>query len=606
MILNALNQFYDRLQDESDPDTGLAKIPPYGFSEERIDFIIILGKSGDIVDLIPNTITIDSKIRSKPLLVPASFKRPGKYTLKAFDSGKDNAFFLWDKTAYALGIDIGSDKKTIELTTLYFETFKRFNTKLLENSETESHQVFLRFLKTWNPEEYQKISFAADIAGKNIAFQFEGVQQYLHDQSPSKEIWQKYLGQSNDSLKGHCLITGNTASIARIHASIKGVVGGQSSGGSIVSFNSDSYESYGKTQGENAPVSELAAFKYTTALNFLLKRDNLKCMTIGDASTVFWAIAKDVDQSTKSETLFRQTLNPGDDSEAAQLAPIVEQLAQGRPLNEIAPDIDPDTRFYILGLAPNASRISIRFWLNSNFGDLAECLSQHYRDMALDPLPWNKPPSIWRLLIQLVPYREGQKPKQEDIPTHLAGEFMRAILTGRSYPKSLLAQILSRLRNDGHINGLRISLIKAVLQRNIRQRNIKEEIPMSLDTTIENEAYLLGRLFAVLERIQSFAIKGANATVADRYFATASTVPFSVFPRLLSGSKHHLSKIRKDKPGLAVNLDKDLMSIIGMLPDIFPKHFPIEDQGRFSIGYYHQREQDFATKTETSNLSDSE
>jgi len=390
---------------------------------------------------------------------------------------------------------------------------------------------------------------------------------------------------------------GKQEKIARLHPSIKGVFGGQSSGGSIVSFNADSYESYGKLQGENAPVSELAAFKYTTVLNYLLNRDNKRCFSVGDASTVFWAVAADGGSAQKAEQLFMQTINPSDDSEAAQLSPLVEKISQGLPLKEFAPDIDPLTRFYLLGLAPNAARLSIRYWLDTSFGELAQHMAEHFTDLSLDPLPWKKPPSVFRLLIELVPYRSGQKSNAKDIPLHLAGEMMRSILTGDRYPHSLLAQLVLRIRTDGHISSLRIAMIKAVLHRNHRKHLTTKGVPMSLNENFDSDAYQTGRLFAVLERIQSSAIKGANATITDRYFGTASTVPYSVFPRLLAGSKNHLSKIRKSKPGYAVNLDKDITAIIAKLPPEFGKHFSIEDQGRFSIGYYHQREKYFTSSS---------
>jgi CRISPR-associated protein Csd1 len=195
-----------------------------------------------------------------------------------------------------------------------------------------------------------------------------------------------------------------------------------------------------------------------------------------------------------------------------------------------------------------------------------------------------------------VPQRDGQKAKSDDIPAHLAGELMRSILTGSRYPRSILAQLLTRIRADGHISPLRVAMVKAVLKRDFRKGFTKEETPMSLDVENSNEAYLLGRLFAVLERIQHEAIKNANATIADRYFASASTVPYSVFPRLLAGSKNHLSKIRKQKPGYAVNLDKDMTEIIAKLPSYFSKHLTIDDQGKFTIGYYQQRDKDFGNK----------
>jgi CRISPR-associated protein Csd1 len=602
MMFAALSRYYDRLVEQPDPDSGQPKVPGFGYTEEKISYVLVISTEGDVVDCYPVFEQVGNKRRPKPMFVPASFKRSGQYTEKSYESGKDNAFFLWDKTAYSLGIAL-SDKPTehawIEAR-LPFMSFRRFHKRHLTNSDDEGLQAFLAFLDKWRPTFFDSFLRDQEIIGTNIVFQLDGDRCFLHEREAADEIWIKILNDMNqDKQKGCCLVTGKRDTIACLHPAIKEIYGGQSSGGSIVSFNARSFESYGKEQGYNAPVSELASFKYTTVLNYLLNRNNRHCFTVGDASTVFWAIAPDRNQAQQSEQLFMQMVQPSDDGQAAQLRPVIEQLSKGQPLAEIRPDIDPSTRFYLLGLAPNASRISIRFWLDSSFGELAERIGEHFQDLALDPLPWPKPPSIYGLLIQLVPHRDGQKPKAEEIPAHMAGELMRSVLTGRRYPHSLLAQLLLRLRCDGYFSPLRIAMIKAVLQRDFRKHFSQEKTPMAMDENSNNIAYQLGRLFAVLERIQSGAIKDANATITDRYFGSASTVPFSVFPRLIAGSRNHLSKIRKNKPGFAVNLDKDLMSIIGKLPHSFPKHLTIEDQGRFAIGYYQQRENYFKTGTET-------
>ena len=604
MILSTLNQYYDRLAGTPDPDTGKLVVPLFGYTKEKISYILVLSKEGEIVDVFPNTETIGNKTQARSIFVPASFKRPGIYTEKAFNEGKENAFFLWDKTAYSLGLDVNNDKK-LEVSwvesAITFKSFKRFHLKKLANINDDGLQALALFLEKWQPSHFDSKLQKPEILGTNIAFQLDGDHCYLHERPAAKKLWSQILKEPTELVSGSCLVTGKQDNIARLHPAIKGVYGGQSAGGSIVTFNAESYESYGKEQGENAPVSELAAFKYTTALNYLLDRNNKHCLSIGDTSTVFWAIADDNKQSQKAEQLFMQTVSPSDDGAATQLKPLIEQISKGIPLQEVAPDIDLKTRFYILGLAPNAARLSIRYWLDTNFGELAQHISDHFTDLSLDPLPWGTPPSIWRLLIELVPYRSGQKSNSKEIPPHLAGEMMRSILTGNRYPHSLLAQLVLRIRSDGHISPLRVAMIKAVLHRDYRKKLIKEKTPMSLDENNENDAYQLGRLFAVLERIQSSAIKGANATITDRYFGSASTVPYSVFPRLLTGSKNHLSKIRKKMPGYAVNLDKDMTAIIAKLPPNFPKHFSIESQGRFTIGYYHQREKYF-----TSNSADSQ
>tara|TARA_R110002072_G_scaffold1130_10_gene9448 strand:+ start:25694 stop:27499 length:1806 start_codon:yes stop_codon:yes gene_type:complete len=598
VILTALNQYYDRLASENDPDSGRPKVPAYGFSEQKIGSVLLISREGELLDVFPYEDASGKKTVPKQMAVPQPVIRTS--------GPKSN--FLWDKSAYVLGVQSNPDKKTAKEqpwveSNETFEVFKQAHIELLDKVEDDGLQAFLKFLRTWDPKQFELLPRHSELLAWNIVFQFEcDDRRYLHDRELSKETWLKHLSESNDAVLGTCLVSGKREKIARLHPAIKGVYGGQSSGGSIVSFNADSYESYGKSQGNNAPVSDLSAFKYTTALNYLLNRNHRRCFSVGDASTVFWAETDNKEQCEFAEQLFMQTVNPTDDSEAAQIRPLVEQVASGRALNLVAPNIDPKTKFYILGLAPNASRLSIRYWLDTTFGELGENIHQHYTDLSLSPLPWKSPPSIWQLLVQLVPYRSGKAPKSDEVPAHLAGELMRSIITGSAYPRSILTQILLRIRSDGRISGLRVAMMKAVLSRD--QFN-KEDVSMSLDEYSENEGYQLGRLFAVLEKIQSIAIPGANATIADRYFGSASTVPYSVFPRLLSGSKNHLSKIRKKKPGLAIHYEKELSSIIDKIPTEYPKHFSIDSQGRFGIGYYHQREYQFSKpNTENSNNND--
>lgn len=585
MILQSLDRYYDRLHAEKD-SSGKPKVPAYGFSEEKIGWIIVLSREGDWVDLKPH-LTTDKKPQPKLMNVPRAEKRTSGI--------KPN--FLWDKTAYTLGVSANPDKAAAKtqpflLAEDTFSAFRERHLELLQKEQDDGLRALYQFLVKWQPSRFQDTSVADKInmLDSNIVFQLDGARRYIHESERARVLWAALL-QNDDAETGLCLISGETAPIARLHPAIKGILGGQSSGGAIVSFNKESFESLGKEQGANAPISERAAFTYTTVLNYLLRRENHHCLTIGDASTVFWAEATDDSNAEAEEAFFSDIINVTDGAENQKVFDILQQIAKGRPLKEIAPELHEETRFYILGLAPNASRISIRFWLNTTFGQLAQNLADHWRDLALEPCPWKTPPSIWRLLIQTAPLR-----KTENISPILAGEMTRAIISGTPYPMSLLAQLLSRIRADGDANGTRIAIIKAILARKFRKGLIKEGVPMSLDKESKNPAYLLGRMFAVLERIQYQALGDINAGIADRYYGSASAVPFSVFPRLLVGARHHLSRLRKDKPGLAVNLDKDLGGIISALPQNYPRHFSIDEQGRFSIGYYQQKQSYFASK----------
>ena len=585
MILQSLDRYYDRLHAEKD-SSGKPKVPAYGFSEEKIGWIIVLSREGDWVDLKPH-LTTDKKPQPKLMNVPRAEKRTSGI--------KPN--FLWDKTAYTLGVSANPDKAAAKtqpflLAEDTFSAFRERHLELLQKEQDDGLRALYQFLVKWQPSRFQDTSVADKInmLDSNIVFQLDGARRYIHESERARVLWAALL-QNDDAETGLCLISGETAPIARLHPAIKGILGGQSSGGAIVSFNKESFESLGKEQGANAPISEQAAFTYTTVLNYLLRRENRHCLTIGDASTVFWAEAPDDSSAEAEESFFFDMMTVTDGEENQKVFDILQQIAKGRPLKEIAPNLHADTRFYILGLAPNASRISIRFWLNTTFGQLAQNLAAHWQDLAIEPCPWQTPPSIWRLLIQTAPLG-----KTENISPVLAGEMTRAVINGTPYPMSLLSQLLARIRADGDANGLRIAMIKAILARKFRKGLIKEGVPMSLDKESKNPAYLLGRMFAVLERIQYQALGDINAGIADRYYGSASAVPFSVFPRLLVGARHHLSRLRKDKPGLAVNLDKDLGEIISALPQNYPRHFSIDEQGRFSIGYYQQKQSYFASK----------
>lgn len=371
-----------------------------------------------------------------------------------------------------------------------------------------------------------------------------------------------------------------------MHPAVKGVSGAQSSGASIVSFNRDAFKSFGKHQGANAPVSERTAFAYTTVLNTLLVHGSRQRIQIGDTTTVFWAEAADPEQSEAAEDLFAMLAEPPtDEQETAEVRDKLQAIADGQPLAQAIPDVREDTRFYVLGLAPNAARLSIRFWYAATIGALAERIVQHWRDLQLEPAPWTSPPPVWRLLYETAPQR-----KTDNIPPTLGGALMRAILTGAPYPRSLLAAVVARMRADKDVNGTRAAICKAVMARNHRLGFEKETAPVSLNPEERNRAYRLGRLFAVYEGLQRSALGRVNATIKDRYFGAASATPASVFPLLERNSAHHLSSLRKSgKGGLAHWFDTEVDAILSGVDTAFPRSFGIEDQGRFALGYHHQR-----------------
>ena len=571
-ILQALAGHYDRL-------AYRGGAPPYGFSNEKILYAVLLSRDGRIVDVQSLQDMSGRQPRAGILAVPRPVKRTSGIASN----------FLWDKTAYALGIKAGDSPGTPVLAEREFAAFRTLHEDLLAGSSDEGLSAFLAFLNSWRPTEHEDWPYAKDmLAGNaNLVFRLDdGERQFLHERSAARSIWTDHLDR--DGSEDFCLVTGDRGPVARLHPAVKGVRGGQSSGGSIVSFNLDAFESFNKRQGANAPVSERAAFAYTTALNILLVPGNRRRVQIGDTTTVFWAEAADPEQSEAAEDLFSVLADPPtDEQEAARIRDKLQAIAEGRPLAEAAPGVREDTRFYVLGLAPNAARLSIRFWHAETIGVFAERIAQHWRDLQLEPAPWTSPPPVWRLLYETAPQR-----KAENIPPTLGGALMRAILTGAPYPRALLAAVVARIRADKDVNGTRAAICKAVMARNHRLGFEEETAPVSLNPDERSPAYRLGRLFAVYEGLQRSALGRVNATIKDRYFGAASATPASVFPLLERNSAHHLSSLRKSgKGGLAHWFDDEVDTILAGIDTAFPRSFGIEDQGRFALGYHHQRAQ---------------
>ena len=355
-----------------------------------------------------------------------------------------------------------------------------------------------------------------------------------------------------------------------------------------MSFDKDAFKSFGKERGANAPVSERAAFAYTTSLNTLLERGSRQRIRIGDATTLFWADASGNEaKASAAEGFFLDVLfgPPTDEEEAAKIRDKLAAVTQGRPLVEVDPEVDEDTRFFVLGLAPNAARLSIRFWYEGSIGAISRRIGEHWRDLHLEPTPWRTTPSARRLL-----YETAVQRKAENIPPTLTGAVMRAILSGGRYPRSLLTAVIVRMRTDKEITGLRTAICKASLARDHRLGFEEEDVPVSLNPEETNPGYRLGRLFAVYENVQRAALGNVNATIKDRFFASASATPASVFPLLERSASNHIASLRKgDKGGLAHWFEKEIDSIFSGVGSTFPRSLRLEDQGRFAIGYHHQR-----------------
>lgn len=578
-ILASLARAYNRLPNA----------PPFGYSSQNVGVMVCLREDGSVAD-VTDWRGEGKKRTARPMLVPQPVKRTAGIAPN----------FLWDKTSYVLGVIAGEGKRTAE----EHAAFKDRHEKELAGTEDPGLKALLLFLRQWTPDQFVAPDWRDELRDQNVVFVLDSdrmAKLWLHDRPAAKALWARVAsGAATDAQV--CLVTGEPGPVARLHPAIKGVWGGQSSGGSIVSFNLDAFTSYGHEQGDNAPVSEAAAFAYTTALNRFLERGSKHRIQIGDASTVFWADASNVKVAEQAEGLFARFFDPSDNAEAAaedekaaakDIGILLARLREGdQTLKELAPDLDEGIRFYVLGLAPNAARISIRFYVEDDFGVLAENYQRFVGDMKVEPPPREPHTPLWRYLVETAVLG-----KRENVPPNLAGEWMRAILTGIDYPLTLLSTVLSRIRADGEVNALRVGILRALLVRNYDMKpgsgDKTREAPVSLDPENRNKGYLLGRLFATYEQAQSAALgRNVNATIKDKFYGSASATPRNVFPVLERGSANHLSKVGKERPGQRVNLEKTIGGIMEMMApsdDPFPASLSAADQALFGLGYYHQR-----------------
>ncbi len=576
-ILQSLNQAYDRMAIDG-------HVPSFGFSSQNISFVISLNADGNIAGPPADIRDLSGK---KPVPLSLQVPQPVKRTSGIAPN------FLWDKTSYVLGITAGEGKRLKD----EHQAFKDFHDRVLGNTDDEGLRALLTFLRNWNSDDFAGLpwpeALKTSLLDQNVVFALETERldkRYLHDRPAAKHIWAQ-LASSDEKSEAICLITGERGPIARLHPSIKGVWGGQTGGGSIVSFNLDAFTSYGHEQGDNAPISEAAAFGYTTALNTFLAKGSHNRIQIGDASTVFWADASDADVADEAEAIFGSLFSEINEAHEARfnIKPVLEKLRDGKPLKELRPKLaDDKVRFYVLGLAPNAARISIRFWYENDFGKLADDYQNFLADMRIEPPDRDENIALWKYLRETAVLG-----KAENVQPNLAGDWMRAILTGGDYPLTLLTSVLMRIRADGQISARRVSIMKAILIRNWKSK----EAPVALDLSNTNKGYILGRLFAFYEQIQSVALDyKVNASVKDKYYASASAQPRKVFSFLERGSANHLSKIGKRRPGYKINLEKQVGAIMDLMQpsaDPYPIAFSTEEQALFGLGYYHQRNEFF-------------
>lgn len=603
MILQALNDYYQRCQRSPNPQD---RLPAFGLEEKEIPFVIEIDGEGRLVNL-SDTRTLEGKKKiGQRFLVPQGAKKTSGVA----------ANLLWDNSEYVLGLH---DAKKLEskckegkgkageylarLDEMQAAFKKQIEILPVEALSDQGICAVLAFLDNLDLGQLETVPAWPDILATNPVMTFR-----LH--GDVELVCQRPLVVAATALTtgaaladGICLVSGNAAEIERLHTAIKGVWGAQTSGANIVSINNKNeggnnsgqtpaFASYGKQQGFTSPVGKPAVFAYTTALNHLLARDSRQRIQVGDASTVFWAEQAN-DLETALPDLFGEPPKDDPNRGTDALKVLYQAVQAGKFTKGSASD-----RFHVLGLAPNAARIAIRFWETATALDFGKRIARHFDDITIARAPHDPEHlSLFRLLTSL-----AVQNKADNIPPNLGGEVMRAILQGLPYPAPLLNLAVQRCRAEQKPTYARAAVIKASLNRLIRRtRNEEKEYTVMLDPTNTHPAYLLGRLFATLEKIQEEASPGLNATIRDRYYGAASSTPVAVFTTLLRLHNHHLGKLSK---GRAVQLEKLVGEIVGGLYD-FPRILTLPDQGRFALGYYHQR-QAFFTKSDTPSTDNQE
>lgn len=545
MIFQSLISLYDRL--------GKA-VPPYGFSVEDIGFVITIDKEGNLAgqpEDLRNKINANA-YEFRTSVVPYT----NQVNVRA-NAAATTPNFMVDKADYVFGMSENSKKD------VHHDSFKKRIDEICGESCDEGVLAVRSFLSSWNPQYSTDLGYwkeMSGIHGKWVAFRLQGDSKFIHERPEVTRLWSDFV-KKGEFPRGVSFLDGKDHNLQTQYAQFK-----FGSGASLVSFNEVAYESYGKKKGENAPISVEAEFKSSSALKFLL-RSKIQRIRIGDAVTVFWA-----ERASPVETFFGQVMNPSIEDQAAAIP--VQQFLEAVRLGSLPNNLEEDMnlKFYILGLSLNKARLALRFWHVCSVSELMNRFRDHFANLEMERSDSDIPfPGVWHLLKETA--RETK-----DISPVLGGALTRAILTGAHYPQNLFHGVVGRIRADHRVNYLRASILKAVLQR-----NHKKEIPMSLDTERREVSYLLGRLFAVLEKAQLDALGKINTTIKDRFFSAASATPASVFPRLLRLSQHHIEKAE-----FGHTSDRRISEIMEHI-NTFPAHMNLKEQGLFAIAYYQQK-----------------
>lgn len=564
MILQALTRLFEDLVQRGE-------IARPGWSKAKISYALCLSEAGALTSVVP--LLREGQGGKKTQLRPSLIELPSPVTRTVGVLPN----FLWDNSSYLLGAD---EKGKPERSLSCFRACGEFHHSLLDDVDTPAAKAILAYFDTWNPENAREHPALADcwediMKGANLSFRVDG--QFIWEDEKVCGAWDDHYGQYQGE-KTQCLVTGLPDVAESVHPVIKGVAGAQSSGAAIVSFNAPAFCSYGKEQSLNAPVGKHAAFAYTAALNYLLAdRENVH--RIGDTTVVCWAEGAEPQYSVFAGlALFGGDLP--DTLSEDDLRAALKNLAQGLPCAALK--LDPNRPFYILGLAPNAARLSVRFFYRNSFGALMRNVNDHHARMEIVGSRYAITP-LWAMLRETVNLNTTDKSPS---PV-LSGAVARAIFTGTAYPASLLEAVTLRIRAEREITPGRAAILKAHYLKNQSKQCPKEVLTVSLNENSTNIPYTLGRLFSVYEEVQEAANPGINATIKDKYFGSAAATPAVIFPILDNLCQKHLRKL---DIGLRINRDKQIGKLKDVLGEEYPVRLSLPEQGSFNLGYYHQKQ----------------
>lgn len=577
MLLQSLVKLYEAWAEKGE-------IEKLGWNPVKISYGISLDEEGNVDEIIHLKTNAPKGNKEIPSLI--SLPMPVKRSVGVASN------FLYDNATYVFGYD-NSNKP--DRAKQCFDCFRSVGNKVLENSDDEFSTVIKKFLQK-DYSEFENLSdlltelnctetTVDDILNKGANLLLMPLGKFPTDSKAICESWNSYYEHS-DAPKGVCLVTGKDDHIAKLHPVIKGIRGAQAAGASLVSFNATAFDSYGKENGYNAPVSEYAAFAYTSALNKLVS-DNDHRIFAGDTTVVCWT----EDGESAYQDVFAGIFNSDDEVKQKDLHDTIVSIVNGNEVKWEGIPLNPSNNFYILGISPNSARLSVRFFIQNTFGKVMENLLKNQQRMEMVKPGFEKFNYIplWRILGETV----NKKSRDKKCKPHLAGDVLNSIINDYNYPSTLYYGILGRISAEQNINWVKASVLKAYLLKNYDSK-YKEEITVDYNENSNNKAYLLGVLFSNLEEIQNTANPGIKSTIRDRYFTAASSTPSRVFPILIDLAQNHIKKI--PNVGAKVNCQKMLTETMSKLGDRFPNRLKLDEKGMFQLGYYQRTQERFTGK----------